>query len=363
MFGKNNTKIMAKKKEFTLEVPPSSVSKEEPILEKKRMSSVIGVEELYDSITNSVSEEEPTNWGKVTGNIVQEEPELPEPLNPYAKSPFKPSYIPSFSIGIDPLDDPDDSEEVESNYKRFRDRLKKLSIKYLESKNDFYLYKIIISNFSRHLNNAIMYSTKRPRADLVERIRKDLNNLLRDMAENDIINLDSNGLLVAKQFITDIYLDESQKKIVNLKLFSAQMCNNLINKAIQKGFFIDEEIGENIKSLDFEELLYKGGSLEICYAHPIKSIIYIDIPEGQFECFKNIGKIHTILNDMPTVIQKSSIVEETIEIDGKKFNKRIFESITESNYDNFISNLELETILDNKDIAEEDVVGGEFKLL
>jgi hypothetical protein len=258
--------------------------------------------------------------------------------------------------------DINEEDGITSSYKKFRENLEKLYKLYKESENNFYLYKIILVNFSSHLTNAMMYNIKRPRTDIDDRIKRDVNNLTREMIENKI-DVDVECLRVIKKFISDIYLDDSPRKVGNVYMFSSKMCGDLINKAIRKGFIIDEEIGEQLKSIDFEELSYKGGNVELCYVHSIRTIMFIDVREDQFDCFQTLGKVHAALNGLPDAVKESSVTEETIEIDGKKFSKRIFESITESSYENFISNLELETILDNKDIAEESVVGGEFKLL
>jgi hypothetical protein len=78
--------------------------------------------------------------------------------------------------------------------------------------------------------------------------------------------------------------------------------------------------------------------------------------------FESLGRLHSSLDELPDAIKEVETDEEMIEIDGKKYIRRIFEAIVEAGYDSFIGNLELETILDSKDNDAEKPVG-EFKLL
>jgi len=53
------------------------------------------------------------------------------------------------------------------------------------------------------------------------------------------------------------------------------------------------------------------------------------------------------VSDLPDVIEKKE--EEMIKINDKLYSRKSFESLVETNFDNFVQNLEIDYLLDKKD--------------
>jgi hypothetical protein len=293
----------------------------------------------------------------------------------------QPTYR-SYFAEVDPNEERNKEDEEEdrrrssrkSDLSSTRDRdnyinnIKRIYQLYIETKNVIYLYKVILNHFEQHLHRAWGWNPDPQKKHLIpldDSVRQDCDNLISSLEGAGLV-IDNDAAKDITVFLTSQYSGEIYHKRVYVGILTLDMYNDLIYKLISKGVVIDPEISENIKSIDFNELLYNGEILTLNYLIPLNTILFHNIrDEGVSDSLMGLGFLYKTLNELPTVIESKELGEDNIIlIDGSQFSKSAFESMVESSYDNFMGNLKLETLIENKDIADNSVVENvELKLL
>jgi hypothetical protein len=219
--------------------------------------------------------------------------------------------------------------------------------KYIDSNDLIYLYKILFKELSYRLDHSYNYNPLNPRNDVERRIQLDVDDILADFQVNKIeLTEELQANLI--HIITSLYESPIESKSFWINLYNMIDFTEVISKCIDKGVRIDPEISDNLITFDFNKLKESGGCVCLCYIPSGNQILWIkaNLHDGSYHQVELIKTIK-FLNKLSSINKpKDNVKEATIEIDGKLYNKRIFESLVESKYENFIMNLNLETLLD-----------------
>lgn len=231
---------------------------------------------------------------------------------------------------------------------------------YKETNNVLYLYKVITDHFNNHLQKAYGYNpdpSKKHLDTLENYVSHDCDGLLKGMGIAGI-KTDEDTRVDVTNFLTSLYTGSIYNKRIYAGVLTLDMYDSLLNKLVSKGISIDPELLEKVKSTDFASLLYNGEFISLSYYPPLKVILCEGLhQEGLSDSLYGLGILHKELDELLTVIESKRLeADNIILIDGEQFSRSAFESMVESNYNSFISNLKIETLIENKDIADNSVV-------
>lgn len=284
--------------------------------------------------------------------------------------PSKPKPRPMYKDSIENEEDEEEDEpritsvggiNLDSLYSKAKNNIKSLYKSFLDSGNILYLYRIIIIQFSRYLENARGFKPDKSSAISVERVKRDVRDLEIEFVGMGL-NLTSEISDKIEDFVKSIMLDPYVKnvsKLHYLEVVSLEMLKNLLTTCIKKGVIIDEDITKLISTNVFKD--YEN-SVELVYIKSKNLLLYTNIHQNYSDSLKQISILGNYLNTLESKINSSKLSDEDcVIIDGVKYSKKAFESITETKLEDFIANLEIEALLD----VYEDKSGdeGEIKLL
>lgn len=144
------------------------------------------------------------------------------------------------------------------------------------------------------------------------------------------------------------YTGKRIEKFCYLRIDNSEIFTEILKNSIECKVDIDPEL---LQGFDFKELRSKGNALKIYYLIYCKQLLLMDTnTEGL-----NYGDIWLFSNEIAKLpkFMPFDINTEKIIINNKTYSKSIFESIIEMNLEDFLINLELETLLEKQ---ETDVV-------
>ena len=279
---------------------------------------------------------------------------------------FKHGFIdPAERLRIEEEEEDDEHREtltnIDSLLSKTKNNIKFLYKSFLDSGNILYLYRIIIVQFSRYLENARSFKPDKSSAISVERVKRDIRDLN--------IEFEGFGLAITpeisdkiEEFVKSIMLDpylKNMNKILYLEVISLEMLKNLITTCIKKGVIIDEDITKLISTNVFKD--YEN-VVELVYIKSKNALLYINTHQSYSDSLKPVTIISNYLNTLENKVSLPKLSDDDcIVIDGVKYSKKAFESITETKLEEFVANLEIEALLDVYEDKSEDE--GEIKLL
>lgn len=250
---------------------------------------------------------------------------------------------------------------IDSLLSKAKNNIKFLYKSFLDSGNILYLYRIIIIQFARYLENARGFKPEKPSAIAIERIKRDIRDLeIEFEGFNLIITPEISDKI--EEFVKSIMADPYVKNISKLhylEVVSLEMLKNLITTCIKKGVIIDEDITKLISTNVFKD--YEN-SVELVYIKPKNILLYTNTHQNYSDFFKPVSILGNYLNTLESKVSLSKLSDDDcVVIDGIKYSKKAFESITETKIEDFVANLEIEALLDVYEDKSEDE--SEIKLL
>jgi hypothetical protein len=253
------------------------------------------------------------------------------------------------------------SIDIDSLYSNTKNSVKSLYKSFIDSGNILYLYRLIITQFSRYLESARKFNPYKPADIVVERIKRDITNLEIELVGMGLIVTTEIGEKI-EEFIKSIMSDPCVKnisKILYLEIISLEMLKNLITTCIKKGVIIDEDITKLISTNVFKD--YEN-NVELVYIKSKNLLLYINTHQNYSESLKPVSILGNYLNTLESKVSLSKLSNENcVVIDGVKYSKKAFEAITETKLEDFVANLEIEALLDVYEDKGEDE--SEIKLL
>jgi len=146
--------------------------------------------------------------------------------------------------------------------------------------------------------------------------------------------------------LEQIYMTPKERKLI-FRCTTNEVLLDVLKEAILRDVKVDPLL--NSSKFDFKSLRREGFCIKVAYVHFINELFLVN--DHEFSNLENgLPMIYKIFNEWPIEPKIKSVSEvEYVEIGGKKFIKKVFESMIESNYESFINNLELENYLYEQD--------------
>jgi hypothetical protein len=119
---------------------------------------------------------------------------------------------------------------------------------------------------------------------------------------------------------------------------------DILNICMRKGIKIDKEV-QNVKNIDFKILRSQSKCVTLCYIHPKNTLILISDSHDFISSEEQLKMFLTEVSKMPDLETLRLDFKESITINGKEYSKKVFEGATDSKFELFIKNLELEAYL------------------
>lgn len=273
---------------------------------------------------------------------------------------FKPSY----RLTKDDYEEEKEREELltsdrnTDNYDRgpLFSKLDILLNKYKSSQDNIDLIKFLfkagyinISHPCLNFEQRMLLGKANAATYIEERVKRDAENLMYSIVGEynyDIKDTDMNNL---KDILRNFYNTDRYNHFL-LTIDTKEVYQELLIECTKKNIKLDEDF-KDLKDMDFKALRSLGESINLFYSPAINYLIVTSQNRtGRRAVFADF---YNHINLLPTQPIETATEANMIKINNVEYDKSVFESLVETDFDNFISNLEVESILNN--IADEVV--------
>uniref|UniRef100_A0A6M3JZG4 Uncharacterized protein n=1 Tax=viral metagenome TaxID=1070528 RepID=A0A6M3JZG4_9ZZZZ len=233
-----------------------------------------------------------------------------------------------------------------------RNRRTILMEKYLDTGEVKYLYRFLFSSYiidmgSDCITMLVEEGTSRSVKATLQDMEMTLGDYSFDEATEEIMQISRDPIVT----LLDNLYRTNPDDIVYYDINSKEIYIDVFKKFRKKGIDMDEAfIG--LRTTDFSKLRSSGGSIRFVYARCLGELILIN---GHHN--RSIEDPCTALYDQLDRMQVGDIVgcdmgDEKIAINGNNYSRKVFESMVESDIDGFLTNLELESYMYERETAE-----------
>ena len=222
------------------------------------------------------------------------------------------------------------------------------------------IYRMILYDFSNYIQTAADAMGTIPPAIIANTVEQDVIEFgsslskqlkyskLSDSSLTLVLSLKDEILGIYRDFMTSLYgfsnIDKSKK--LSICVNNKFTLIKILEICRDKGITLDPAI-YNIQNIEFTTDSAIEISILLVYLPSMNTMLYL-----QYDTGIDYSGMRSFLNnvsDLPDVGEKSEEKEEMIKINDKLYSKKSFESLVETNFDNFVQNLEIDCLLDKKD--------------
>jgi hypothetical protein len=229
---------------------------------------------------------------------------------------------------------------------------------YEATKDKHIIYRLILSDFSNYIRQSFNALGVIPEDILMRTVDEDVREFDAALAKHfkyskvtaqDLalgVSLKEEILRIYRELVTSFYTfsDITKPKQLNISIHDKLSLISILSKCREKGILLDPAIS-NIQDIEFSTDKALEISILLVYLPSISTMLYL-----QYDVSTDYSGTKGFLlsvSDLPDVIEKKE--EEMIKINDKLYSRKSFESLVETNFDNFVQNLEIDYLLDKKD--------------
>lgn len=216
---------------------------------------------------------------------------------------------------------------------------------YESTKNKCILYQLFSSEFLDYFRKLWEYNgTDLPDNVLTDVINTDIDTFSNALKKYAKSPTKEEILKIAKDFYLNLYLTRTSGKShsATIAIHNKKVLLDILDKCVSKGITIDPIIS-HIKDVNFNNNGWET-TIGLVYFPFLNIIVY-----NGYSINSDYSGISTFINYIADLPEKDKIGEEMIKINDKLYSKKSFESLVETDFDNFIDNLEIDCLLDKKD--------------
>lgn len=205
------------------------------------------------------------------------------------------------------------------------------------------------TDMSKYLHDKVKKSV----SSIMDSVNMFLCNVESDEEKRDSLYIDTEAPL--SNILTRFYSARNHD-FAFFKFRHKDIYLELLREFKLRNISIDEDF-LNLRNLDFHELRLHGDYVEAFYSPVIEELILISDDAHSFEYSPHIDMYEHLAQMLPPLETKSAAGKaETIEINGRSYSKIAFENMIETDSESFLTNLEIESYINDREIAE-GVVG------
>lgn len=212
--------------------------------------------------------------------------------------------------------------------------------KFLSTGNDLFLYRILVKSGAIHKLGSCCNSDFRgvPKDEasvyIKDRLPNEVKSIIATLVKIYEIPIGSKERRIITNIVERLYWADPRSIYYDFISNSDQYVN-IIEEFTKRGIGIDEEL---LQPINFKEFLRTGKRIYVFYTNLYNELTFANDDHGGRN---TVNMLQDLLRNIPIIENNKSF--ETININGVEYNKLAFESIVESDLNNFLINLNVES--------------------
>jgi hypothetical protein len=240
----------------------------------------------------------------------------------------------------------------------FENQISNILKQFFDTSDNKYLYRFLVKSniINRGCNCCIFNKIGIPDLEIDKyikgRVPSETKRILTDIMSWGITDVSPLKKKIS-DIVTHLYYSNPED-MFGSSIDNSDVYLEIIESFVKRGIGIDEEL---LKPIDFKSLRRKGTPIDVLYMEVFNELIVLPelfrtplvLRHGRYD-------LQSILKNKPVITNDVSSLKEfeLVNINGVNYRKSVFESIVETDLNNFLSNLRVESLLYNSEQSKDN---------